>query len=249
MLYHCFHPLKEDYETIILSVTELEKALNPTPDFMQIKDKKKMANTFWVGNLVEDIVFRNIQYWEEETTKQIELVRRMMNKERMKYYSPSWEEDKQFQFLYDWLEQLIPLTETYKMPWAYNIRNLRSAVEIDFSWYKVILTGEIDWGIDWEMLFDCKTAKAKWKEDEKWETWCYQARFYSWFQFLAHPDINLIPFSYLVFTKQKKIQHQCITKLMEREECEKFVKEKLIEYLTKVKKWEIETSDDSLDRM
>ena len=106
-----------------------------------------MANTFWVGNLVEDIVFRNIQYWEEEATKQIELVRRMMNKERMHYFSWSWEEDKQFQFLYDWLEQLIPLTETYKMPWAYNIRNLRSAVEIDFSWYKVILTGEIDWDI------------------------------------------------------------------------------------------------------
>jgi hypothetical protein len=30
----------------------------------------------------------------------------------------------------------------------YDIRNLRSAVEVDFSGYKIILTGEIDWGMD-----------------------------------------------------------------------------------------------------
>lgn len=249
MLYYEFHPLKEDYETIIVSVTELEKALNPTPDFMQIKDKKKLANTFWVGNLVEDIVFRHIQNWEEDAVKQIALVRQMMNKERMRYFSPSWEEDKQFQFLYDWLEQLISLTKEFCAPWTFDIRNLRSAVEIDFSWYKVILTWEIDWWVDGSYLFDCKTAKTKWKEDEKRETSCYQARFYSWFQFLMHPEITHMAFSYLVFTKQKKIQFQNITHILDRQECEEFVKDKLVQYLTKVKQGEIEVSDGSLDRM
>lgn len=81
------------------------------------------------------------------------------------------------------------------------------------------------------MLFDCKSAKKKRIEAEKWELECYQARFYSWFQFLQHPELEEIPFTYLVFTKQKTIQKQEITHIIKRDEAEDFVKEKLYQYL------------------
>lgn len=249
MLYHQFAPLKDDYKTIIVSVTEIEKALVPTPPFVQELEPKKKANTYWIWNLVENIVFARINQWVEAAQHQIEIARSMMNPERMKYYSSSGVLDSQFLRLYDWLEQLIPLAEQYEAIWMYDIRNLRSAVEVDFSGYKIILTGEIDWGINWSMLFDCKTAKKKWNETEKRDFWCYQWRFYPWFQFLQHPDIDAIAFSYLVFTKQKKIQHQNITHIISRDEAEQFVKEKLYDYLVWVHEGNIITTEWSLDRM
>lgn len=249
MLYHQFAPLKENYETIIVSVTEIEKALVPTPAFVNELEPKKKANTYWVWNLVENIVFARINQWVEAAQQQIKIARSLMNPERMRYFSPSWDEDKQFIWLYDWLEQLLALSEPYENIGLYNIRNLRSAVEVDFSWYKVILSWEIDWGMDWEMLFDCKTAKKKWNEVEKWDFGCFQWRFYPWFQFLAHPELDEIPFTYLVFTKQKKIQHQCITHYVKREEAEEFVRQKLYDYLLWVHKGNIVTTEDSLERM
>lgn len=249
MLYHCFSPLKPNYKTIIVSVTEIEKALVPTPSFVWELEPKKKANTYWVWNLVEDIVFARINNWVESAQHQIQIARSMMNKERMRYFSPSWVEDKQFSWLYDGLEQLITLAEPYEAIGKYDIRNLRSAVEIDRSWFKIILTWEIDWGIDWEMLFDCKTSKKLRNETEKRDFWCFQWRFYPWFQFLQHPEIVDISFTYLVFTKQKKIQHQCITRYITREEAEQFVKEKLYDYLVWVHDGKIEATEDSLNRM
>lgn len=249
MLYYELRPLKENYETIICSVTEIEKALNPTPDYMQIKDKKKMANTFRVGNLVEDIVWARIQRWEESARHQIEIARKLMNKDRMHYFSPSWVEDKQFQFLYDWLDQLVALAEPYEAIGCYDLRNLRSALELDCSWYKVIVTWEVDWGIDWEAIFDCKTAKTKWNTNEKWLTGCYQARYYSFMQMLAHPWLEEIPFTYLIFTKQKKIQLQEFKVNITKEEALGFIKMTMKEYLTQLKQWNIEASDDSIFRM
>lgn len=249
MLYHCFAPLKEDYKTIIVSVTEIEKALTPTPSFVTELEPKKKANTYRIGNLIENIIFANINQWEEAAQKEIEICRRMMNPERMRYYSPSWVEDKQFQWLYWWLEQLIPLSKPYEAIGLYDIRNLRSAVEVDFSWFKVILTWEIDWWIDGEALFDCKTAKKKRNESEKRQFECYQGRFYPWFQFLAHPEVDTISFSYLIFTKQKTIQHQNITRIVTREEAEEFVKSKLYDYLLWVHNGVYEATEDSLLRM
>lgn len=249
MLYHQFIPLKEDYKTIIVSVTEIEKALVPAPSFVQELEPKKKANTYRVWNLVENIVFANINQWADAAQRQIEIARSMMNPDRMKYYSSWGVEDKQFKWLYDGLEQLIPLSKEYEAIGMYDIRSLRSAVEIDYSGYKVILTWEIDWGMDWNMLFDCKTAKKKRNEEEKRQLGCYQWRFYPWFQFLQHPDIDKIAFSYLIFTKQKKIQHQNITHIITRDEAENFVREKLYDYLLWIHKWEIEATEWSLDRM
>lgn len=249
MLYHCFKELKPDYKTIIVSVTEIEKALVPTPSFVTELEPKKKANTYWVWNLVENIVFARVNQWVEAAQKQIQIARGMMSPERMKYYSPSGVEDKQFLFLYDGLEQLITLAEPYEAIGRYDIRNLRSAVEIDFSGYKIILTWEIDWGVDWEMLFDCKTSKKLWNETEKREFWNFQWRFYPRFQFLQHPDLNEIAFTYLVFTKQKKIQFQDITHYIKREEAEEFVRQKLYDYLIWVHEGNIQATEDSLSRM
>ena len=66
-------------------------------------------------------------------------------------------------------------------------------------------------------------------------TKCFQARFYPWMQFLAHPDKETISFSYLIFQKNKTMKLQEMTHIVTKEECEAFVWDKLKEYLTKVK--------------
>ena len=248
MLYKQYYPLKEDYKTIIVSVTEIEKALVPTPSFVWELEPKKKANTFWVGSLIEDIVWARIQYWQEAAMKQVEICRKMMNPERMRYYSPSWVEDKQFRRVYDWLEQIVESAWQYEALWLYDIRSLRSMAEIDFSWFKVILSGEIDFWFDGQALFDCKSSKKK-RWNDKYELGCFQWRFYPWFQFLMHPEIEDISFSYLIRTKQAKPQHQNITNIITRKEADDFVKDKLYQYLLKVHDGEIQPTEGSLDRM
>lgn len=248
MLYKQFAPLKEDYKTIIVSVTEIEKALVPTPSFVWELEPKKKANTFWVGSLIEDIVWARIQYWQEAAMRQVEICRKMMNPERMRYYSPSWVEDKQFRRVYDWLEQIVESAWQYEALWLYDIRSLRSMAEIDFSWFKVILSGEIDFWFDGQALFDCKSSKKK-RWNDKYELGCFQWRFYPWFQFLMHPEIEDISFSYLIRTKQAKPQHQNITNIITRKEADDFVKDKLYQYLLKVHDGEIQPTEGSLDRM
>ena len=248
MLYKQYYPLKEDYKTIIVSVTEIEKALVPTPSFVWELEPKKKANTFWVGSLIEDIVWARIQYWQEAAMRQVEICRKMMNPERMRYYSPSWVEDKQFRRVYDWLEQIVESAWQYEALWLYDIRSLRSMAEIDFSWFKVILSGEIDFWFDGQALFDCKSSKKK-RWNDKYELGCFQWRFYPWFQFLMHPEIEDISFSYLIRTKQAKPQHQNITNIITRKEADDFVKDKLYQYLLKVHDGEIQPTEGSLDRM
>jgi len=245
MLYKELRPLKEDYETIVVSVTEIEKALNPSQ--FVCKDPKKMANIFWVGSLVEDIVFATISKWKEFWLEQCQIARKYMDKQRMHYYTSSWNEDKQMQFLYDWLEQIVEYTRPFEA--QYDLRNFRMLCELDCSSYKVILSWELDWGMDWYAIWDCKTAWTKWKEDERWNNLCYQWRFYPFMQMLAHPETNEMSFNYWVFTKQKKIQFQRIEHIVTREECERFVKEKIYEYLKWLKEWTLKNDTTVLERM
>lgn len=249
MLHHIFAPLKPEYETIIVSPTELEKALVPTPDFMKQDDLKKRSMTFWAGNIVEDIVWNTVSRWREAWLEKCKIWREYMNPDRMHFYSSWWVEDKQYLWLYDWLEQIVELAMAYYWWNIYNLRSHNSVVECECSWYRVILKWELDFWIDGEYLWDVKTAKQARKEEELWETKCFQARFYPWMQFLVHPDKESISFSYLVFQKNKKIKLQDITHVVTREECEAFVWDKLKEYLTKVKAWQIQTSEWALDRL
>ena len=48
MLYHCFKELKEDYETIVISPSTLEKELAPKNPFVTEQETKKKAATFWL---------------------------------------------------------------------------------------------------------------------------------------------------------------------------------------------------------
>lgn len=249
MLYHCFAELKPDYQTIILSPTELERALVPTPEYMKQKDIKKQACTFWMWNMVEDIVWNTISRGREAWLEKCQLWRKYVFPDRMQFFSPKGDLDKQYAFLIDWLEQIVELSMPYYWWDVYNMRSHNSLVEIDASWYKVILKGECDWAIDWDYIYDCKTAKQKWPDKEYRETKCFQARFYPRMQFLAHPEKEEISFTYLVFQKLKTIKLQDITHVVTREECEKFVWDKLKEYLTKVHSWEIIPSEWALERL
>lgn len=245
MLYKELWPLKENYETIILSVTEIEKALSPNK--YSSTDEVKMSNIFWAWHLVEQIVWATISKWKEYWLEQCELVRKYMDTERMKYYSTSWKLDKQFEFLYNWLEQIVEHTWPFEA-W-YDMRNFRMFAELDCSSYKVIISWEVDWALDWVAIWDCKTAWSKWDEEEKWATSCYQARFYPFMMMLANPDVDEIAFNYRIFSKQKTIQFQRVEHILSREECEKFVKEKLFEYLKRLKEWTLENRTTVLDRI
>lgn len=249
MLSFEFAPLKEEYETIVISPSTLEHELVPTPDFMKQSDLRKRAMTFRAGNIIEDIVWVTITQWKEKGYEKCNIWRQYMNKSRMEFYSPSWTLDKQYLWLYDWLEQVVNLADPYYAGDLYNLRSHNWLVEIAASGYKVLLKWECDRWIDWQALFDCKTSKWKRDEEEMRNTRCFQARFYSWIQFLSHPEIENISFSYLIFQKNKKILLQDMTKILTRKECEDFVREKLKEYLTKVKRWEIKTSEEALDRL
>lgn len=249
MLYHCFKELKPEYETIVISPSTLEKELAPTNPFVTEQGTKKKASTFWLWNIVEDVVRTTITKWRDAGYEKCRLWRQYANPARMEFYSPSWVLDKTYLWVYEWLEQIVDLAMEYYGWDIYNLRSHNSLVEIDASWYKVILKWECDFGIDGEYLWDVKTAKKAWNEAEKWQFGCYQARFYSRMQFLAHPDVENISFSYLIFIKNKKIKLQNMTHVLTKEECETFVREKLREYLTKVHNWEINTSEEALDRL
>ena len=249
MLYHCFKELKPEYETIVISPSTLEKELAPKNPFIIEQETKKKASTFWMWNIVEDIVWTTITKWKEAGYNKCVLRRQYMNPVRMEFRSSSGTLDKTFLWLYDGLEQIVDLAMDYYAWDLYNLRSHNSLVEIDASWYKVILKWECDFWMDWEYLWDVKTSKKARDEEDRWENWCYQARFYSWMQFLAHPNAERIAFSYIIFIKNKKIKLQNITHVLTKEECEKFVWEKLKEYLSKVHSWEIKTSEEALDRL
>lgn len=249
MLQYCFAPLKPEYETIVISPTELERVLVPTPSFIKPQEIKKQACTFWMWNMVEDIVWATVSKGRDAWVEKCKIWRQYVHPDMMQFYSPKWELDKQFEWLVDWLEQVVDLSMPYYWWDIYNLRSHNALVEIEASWYKVICKWELDFWIDWEALYDVKTAKQKWDEWEMRDMKCFQARFYSWMQFLAHPEKENISFSYLIYQKNKKIKLQDMTHILTREECEKFVWDKLKEYLTKVHSWEIIPSEWALERL
>jgi len=245
MQHYVLRPLKENYKTIIVSVTEIEKALVPFK--YACTDEKKSANIFWAWHLVEQIVWATISKGKEYWLEQVDIVRRYMDKDNMKYNTSSWKPDKQFEFLYDWLEQIVEHVRPFEA--QYDMRNFRMLCELDCSSYKVILTGEVDWWMNWAAIWDCKTSGSKWKEDEKWEQWCFQWRFYPFMMMLANPGCNEVAFYYWVFTKQKTIQFQQIEHIVTKEEALRFVKDKMYDYLEKLNNGELEWKSTALDRM
>lgn len=248
MLYHCFKELKPEYETIVISPSTLEKELAPKNPFITEQETKKKAATFWLWNIVEDIVWVTITKWKEAGYDKCKLWREYMNPVRMEFYSSGGTLDKTYQRVYEWLEKYVDLAMPYYGGDIYNLRSHNSLVECAASWYNVILKWECDRGIDWEYLYDCKTAKQAWKNDRR-DLYCYQARFYSRMQFLSHPELDSISFTYLVFIKNKTPKLQDITHTLTRQECEDFVWDKLKEYLTKVHNGEIKATEEALDRL
>jgi hypothetical protein len=245
MLYKEFAPLKEDYKIITISPSELESKLVPSP-FTQ-DDVRKRFLTLQVWHMAEAIAWATISNDTDDMAKHMcEVTRSYLNPNLMHFYSPSWKEDKKFIWLYEWLEQIIDLYRPYRN--TYDLRNYRAWVEIDFSGYKILLTGELDRWINGYHLYDNKTASSKWDLDARWAVNCYQARFYSWMNMLAN-DINQIDFSYLITVKNKKMLLQEMTHTLTREECEEFVYDKLYQYCLWLHNGSIDDNSTAMQRM
>lgn len=229
----------------------LEQTLNPPPDFMRQRDIKKRASVLWMGNIVESIARERVQYWKEASYKLCNLWRNYINPWMMEFRS--WKDntlDKQFLFVYEWLEKISDLFEPYQNIWLYNLRSQNSLALLSCSWYQVILKGELDrWLIDGStcILFDCKTAKQK--RDTSME-WChFQSRFYPFLQMLANPDLQEVTFIYLVVIKNKSPKLQEIKITVTRDEATSFVRWVLKEFLTRLHNWEIKETDEALNRL
>ena len=245
MLSHTFYPLKEDYEIITVSPSELESFLVPSP-FKQ-EDIRKRFLTLQVWHMAEAIAWATISNENDDMAKHLcEVTRSYLDKENMHFYSSSWKEDKKFLRFYEWMEQIIDLYRPYRG--TYDLRNYRAWVEINFSWYKILLTWELDWGQNWYHLFDNKTASNKWNLEEKRALWCFQARFYSWMNMLAN-DLWSIDFTYLITVKNKTMLLQEMTHTLTREECEWFVRDKLYDYCLALHNGTLKDSSTALDRM
>lgn len=246
MLHYEFAPLKEDYRIITISPSELESALVPSA-FVQ-EDVRKRFLTLQMGHMCEAIAWATISNDTDDMAKHLcEVTRGYLNPELMHFYSPtSGKEDKKFVWLYEWLEQIIDLYRPYR--WTYDLRNYRAGVEIDFSWYKILLTGELDRWINWYHLYDNKTASSKRDLDARWAVNCFQARFYSWMNMLAN-DIGELDFTYLITVKNKKLLLQDMTHTLTREECEKFVYDKLYKYCLWLHNGDIEDKSTAMQRM
>lgn len=245
MLYKEFAPLKEDYKIITISPSELESKLVPSP-FTQ-DDVRKRFLTLQVWHMAEAIAWATISNDTDDMAKHMcEITRSYLDPNLMHFYSSSWKEDKKFIWLYEWLEQIIDLYRPYRN--TYDLRNYRAWVEIDFSGYKILLTGELDRWINGYHLYDNKTASSKWDLEARWAVNCFQARFYSWMNMLAN-DINQIDFTYLITVKNKKMLLQEMTHTLTREECEQFVYDKLYQYCLWLHNGSIDDNSTAMQRM
>lgn len=245
MLYKEFAPLKEDYKIITISPSELESKLVPSP-FTQ-DDVRKRFLTLQVWHMAEAIAWATISNDTDDMAKHMcEVTRSYLDPNLMHFYSSSWKEDKKFIWLYEWLEQIIDLYRPYRN--TYDLRNYRAWVEIDFSGYKILLTGELDRWINGYHLYDNKTASSKWDLEARWAVNCFQARFYSWMNMLAN-DINQIDFTYLITVKNKKMLLQEMTHTLTREECEQFVYDKLYQYCLWLHNGSIDDNSTAMQRM
>ena len=245
MLQYEFAPLKEDYKIITVSPSELESVL--VPSMFTQDDVRKRFLTLQVWHMAEAIAWATISNDTDDMAKHLcEVTRSYLDPTAMHFYSPSGKEDKKFIWFYEGMEQIIDLYRPYRG--TYDLRNYRAWVEINFSGYKILLTWELDWGMNWYHLFDNKTASSKWDLDARWAVNCYQARFYSWMNMLAN-DISEIKFTYLVTVKNKKMLLQEMEHTLTREECEKFVYDKLYQYCLWLHNGTIEDNSTAMQRM
>lgn len=245
MLYKEFAPLKEDYQLITVSPSELESVLQPVA--YTSPDERKRFLTLQIGHMAEAIAWAVISNDTDDMAEHlIDITRKYLDKERMRFFTPWGAEDKKFVWFYEGMEQLIDLYKPYR--WTYDLRNYRAWIEIDFSWYKILLSGEIDWWVNGYHLFDNKTASTKRNLDEKRTFNCFQARIYSRMNMLAN-DIDKIDFTYLIYVKNKKFILQEMTHTLTRDECEQFVYDKLYQYCLGLKQWTIKDESTVMQRM
>ena len=246
MLQYEFAPLKDDYQIIMLSPSELEAALVPSM-FVQ-EDVRKRFLTLQMWHMCEAIAWATISNDTDDYARHLcEVTRSYLNPDFMHFYSQSsWKEDKKFIRLYEWLEQIIDLYRPYRS--VYDLRNYSAWVEINLSGYNILCSGEIDWWVNWYHLYDNKTASSRRDIEARRAVNNFQARAYSWMNMLAN-DINQIDFTYLITVKNKKLVLQETTRTLTREECEKFMYDKLYQYCLKLHNWEIENNSTLFNRM
>lgn len=232
LLFNDKRKLKEDYKTITVSATELQRFL--FPPMYTIDDKEVMEEVFTYWDYVEQIWNATIRWRTEQEAREWWYAVADYVKSVILSWDRKRDEDKKKDF--EWLalncRNIVDLTIKN---WLHEIDrltyNFRQKIAIEAWWYKVILSWEYDAAQPGMFIADCKTAWTKW-DDQKINNSRQKVYYplmdmhYAWAS-----DDDTIVFSYQIFTKHKKTQFQFEMSEITYWEAKKILEEDLFKYL------------------
>lgn len=226
MKHVVFVPAKETQIEIELRGSSLNWFMNPSPyEFPNVNAKAEVMN-LW--DRYHFIVQATMLMWEEHGKKIAQ-----KHIDELKNLWPFHYEDQYRWFIWWGAMQLVELSKWYTCEY---IEEKRQTL-IDFSWYKINFSwtsdadGETitrdDWTKRWTMV-DIKSSKWKWNETKADEE---RQKYYYTFLKCWNEWLDWCKFSYHVYTKQKKIQHQVFDYYITIEEAQQVLKQDLKMYI------------------
>ena len=225
MKHIVFHPPKEEQKIIEIRASQLNSFLNPSPyEFTSLDNKVETMN---LGDRYHSIAQYTMLMWQE---KGVEIAMRHM--EELERLAPFVRIKEYEWFMNWWMEQLIEYASEYKCNY---IEEKRQCI-IDFSGYVVNLSWTSDADCDnieynggqYGVMIDIKSAWSKWKEEKAAEE---RQKYYYTYLKCVNEWLDWCKFSYHIYTKQRRVQHQVFDFYITKEEAEKVTKTDLKYYL------------------
>lgn len=227
-----FRPLKDEYQTILIRCTTLEKFVNP-PEFI-VKDPRRLDDIFAMWTQVHEIC-------HNMATKQ-----KYRDAEKALYVmtEPSIPEDEEHRKIIDkrikeaeWIIWNIPkykeILKYYDIIGNYKSYEQTFQIEIECSWYLVILQGTMDAELMNDELLDYKTASTMYTEE------MVKKKRQQYYYTVLHNVVNETEqdkyFTYLCITKHKKAQHWAFRTHCDYQDSINILKRDLKAYLIRLK--------------
>ena len=225
MKHIIFHPPKDEQKTIEIRASQLNSFINPSPyEFTNLDNKVETMN-LW--DRYHSIVQYTMLMWID---KWVDIA--MRHQKELEILSPFVREKEYRWFMDWWMEQIIEIASQYKCNY---IEEKRQCI-IDFSWYQVNLSWTSDADCDnieykWKnywVIIDIKSSWSKWSQDKANEE---RQKYYYVFLKCMNEWLDWCKFSYHIYTKQRRVQHQTFDYYITKEEAESVLKWDLKFYL------------------
>lgn len=182
-----FWKLKPEYETIHIRCTQLENFVNPP--LYTITDEAKREKTFKIWHLVHEILEKMSIWWQYmHAVKELQAFN-----------------EKETNWIVDNINQYAVWLKKADITGNVDVIEKTYIVEIECSWYLVVLQWTIDTALKNWVIFDYKTAKALYKEEDVLKK--RQKKYYVFLKNIVEWTEKDMFFNYFVVTKHKKAQH------------------------------------------